>query len=126
MARKREQADEAPQTVADQTAAASAKAFEGAKATAETVTQQASQENRLPADTAVVNPAPGETMDAGSGAFVEPEAAAVDTAHPSVENNPRAATSGVQNGHDWNDPSGRTPADDGFVGQGVDPSVYGR
>lgn len=81
----------------------------------------------LPESSAIANPAPGNTMAPGSGAFVEPAILeAIDTAHPSVENNPRKGTSEVQNGVDWNDPQRRTPADDEFVGQGIDRSVYGR
>ena len=79
-----------------------------------------------PASSAIADPAPGTTMNPGSGAFVEPAIlASVDVDHPAVENNPRAGTTAVQNGVDWNDPVGRTPADPDFVGQGVDRSVYG-
>lgn len=93
---------------------------------AEDATARAEEEGRLPESSAVTNPAPATEMQP-SGAFVEPEILqAVDVDHPSVENNPRFGTSAVQNGVDWNDPTGRLPDDPEFVGQGVDKSVYGR
>jgi hypothetical protein len=80
----------------------------------------------LPASSAIANPPATETMQVGSGAFTETALLdAVDTSHPSVEGHPRANTTAVQNGVDWNDPLGRTPEDPKFVGQGLDRSVYG-
>lgn len=98
---------------------------EAAKEAAEAETAKAAAENRLPENTAVTNPAPAATMDPASGAFVEPAILeGVPADHPSVENNPRKATSAVQNGQDFNDPI-RDPDDPAFVGQGLDLSVYG-
>jgi len=93
---------------------------------AERATEKAAEEGRLPETMAVTNPAPATEMDAGSGAFVEPEIkAAIPVDHPAIENNPRAGTSAVQNGGDFNDPARRHPSDPDFVGQGLDLSVYG-
>lgn len=90
-------------------------------------TEIAEEEGRLPENTAGANPEPGNEMGA-NGVFLEPAMKqAVENAadHPSVENNPRKATSAVQNGMDFNDPTGRNPADPKFAGQGLDLSVYG-
>jgi len=93
---------------------------------AQLATDKAAEEGRLPAEMAVTNPAPATEMDSGSGAFVEPEIkAAIPVDHPAVENNPRAGTSAVQNGGDFNDPARRHPSDPEFSGQGLDLSVYG-
>lgn len=99
---------------------------EEAKKAAEAETEKAEHENRLPESTPVTNPAPGKTMDPASGAFVEPAIIeGIPADHPAVENNPRKATSAVQNGQDFNDPH-HDPEDPGFVGQGLDLSVYGK
>lgn len=79
-----------------------------------------------PTSSAIADPAPTNTMQVGSGAFTETVLLdAVDTSHPAVEGHPRAGTTSVQNGADWNDPFGRTPEDPDFAGQGIDRSVYG-
>jgi hypothetical protein len=89
--------------------------------------EPAKSEGRLPETMAVENPDPATEMDSASGAFIEPEIkAAIPVEHPSVENNPRAGTSAVQNGGDFNDPVRRHPSEDGFAGQGLDMSVYGK
>ncbi|MCB5201892.1 hypothetical protein LH464_05290 [Neorhizobium sp. T786] len=93
---------------------------------AEKATAIAKEEGRLPETMAVTNPAPATEMDAASGAFIEPEIKkAIPVDHPAIENNPRAGTSAVQNGGDFNDPRRRHPSDPDFVGQGLDLSVYG-
>lgn len=93
---------------------------------AEKATALAKEEGRLPETMAVTNPAPATEMDAASGAFIEPEIKkAIPVDHPAIENNPRAGTSAVQNGGDFNDPFRRHPSDPGFAGQGLDLSVYG-
>lgn len=110
----------------DATANLVEKNVEAAKKAAEGETALAADENRLPENTAVTNPAPSSTMDPASGAFVEPAIIeGVPTDHPAVENNPRKATSAVQNGQDFNDPL-RDPEDPRFLGQGLDMSVYGK
>lgn len=122
MAVKKSSATEADtaQKVADQEAA---KRTEAAKA----ATANAKEEGRLPETMAVTNPAPAQQMESPSGAFIEPEIKeAIPTDHPAVDNNPRAGTSAVQNGGDFNDPRQRHPSDPGFVGQGIDRSVYGK
>lgn len=94
---------------------------------AQAATDKAASEGRLPEEMAVTNPAPATEMDSASGAFIEPEIkAAIPADHPSIENNPRAGTSAVQNGGDFNDPGRRHPSDPGFAGQGLDLSVYGK
>lgn len=124
---------EAPDVNAAQAAAADSqekareKDLERQKKAAQEATDLAAEENRLPANSAVVNPAPGTEMDPSSGAFVEPAIIkGVPADHPSVENNPRKATSAIQNGQDFNDPTTRNPADPKFVGEGLDLSVYGK
>ena len=108
------------QKVAEQDAAQRADAAEAA-------TAQAKEEGRLPESMAVTNPAPATTMESPSGAFIEPEIkASIPTDHPAVDNNPRAGTSAVQNGGDFNDPRKRHPSDPDFAGQGLDLSVYGK
>lgn len=93
---------------------------------AEKATAEAREENRLPETMAVTNPAPATEMDSASGAFIEPEIKqAIPVDHPAVENNPRAGTSAIQNGGDFNDPTRRHPSDPDFAGQGLDLSVYG-
>lgn len=126
MATKKQKADANPAVQQDDAATQLvAKTTEEAKAAAEAKTAKAAAENRLPENSAVTNPAPAKTMDAASGAFVEPAILeGVPSDHPAVENNPRKATSAVQNGQDFNDPL-RDPEDTGFVGQGLDLSVYG-
>lgn len=75
----------------------------------------------------VADPAPAPALTEASGAILEPEIAqAVDVDHESVDNNPRAGTTALQNAVDWNDAHRRTPADDEFAGQGLDPVPYGR
>lgn len=94
---------------------------------AQAATDKAADEGLLPETMAVTNPAPASEMDSASGAFIEPEIkAAIPVDHPAIENNPRAGTSAVQNGGDFNDPVRRHPSDDGFQGQGLDMSVYGK
>lgn len=94
---------------------------------AEKATDTAKDEGRLPETMAVTNPAPATEMDAASGAFIEPEIKkAIPVDHPAIENNPRAGTSAVQNGGDFNDPRRRHPSDPAFSGQGLDLSVYGK
>lgn len=106
---------------------AAEKAAADRAAAAEKATETAKDEGRLPETMAVTNPAPGKEMDAASGAFIEPEIkAAIPTDHPAVDNNPRAGTSAVQNGGDFNDPRRRHPSDPDFAGQGLDLSVYGQ
>ncbi len=93
---------------------------------AEAATAQAAEEGRLPESMAITNPAPATKMDAASGAFIEPEILeAIPVDHPAIENNPRAGTSAIQNGGDFNDPRRRHPSDPDFAGQGLDMSVYG-
>ena len=93
---------------------------------AEAATAKAKEEGRLPETMAVSNPAPAKTMESPSGAFIEDEIKqAIPTDHPAVDNNPRAGTSAVQNGGDFNDPRHRHPSDPDFAGQGLDRSVYG-
>ena len=108
------------QTVVEQEATKEANAAEAA-------TAEAAADGRLPESMAVTNPAPATEMDSASGAFIEPEIkAAIPTDHPAIDNNPRAGTSAVQNGGDFNDPRRIHPSDPNFVGQGLDLSVYGR
>ena len=116
--------------VADAPAATSAAAAENEVKrqadAAENATAKAKEENRLPETMAVTNPAPATTMESPSGAFIEPEIKeAIPTDHPAIDNNPRAGTSAVQNGGDFNDPRRRHPSDPDFAGQGLDLSVYG-
>lgn len=93
---------------------------------AQAATDKAAEAGTLPESMAVTNPAPATEMDAGSGAFIEPEIkAAIPVDHPAIENNPRAGTSAIQNGGDFNDPRRRHPSDPDFQGQGLDLSVYG-
>lgn len=108
-----------PEQVADDNQAKRAEA-------AEQATAQAAEEGRLPETMAVTNPAPATEMDSASGAFIEPEIKqAIPVDHPAIENNPRAGTSAIQNGGDFNDPRRRHPSDPEFAGQGLDLSVYG-
>lgn len=118
----------AERSSADQQAEFAEKNLRREKDEAERVTTEAADEGRLPANTAGANPAPSTEMGA-NGVFVEDamkEAIAKSADHPAVENNPRAGTSAIQNGIDWNDPSARDPADPKFAGQGLDLSVYGK
>lgn len=93
---------------------------------AQTATDKPADEGRLPETMAVTNPAPATEMEGSSGAFIEPEIlASIPVDHPAIDNNPRAGTSAVQNGGDFNDPKSRHPSDPDFVGQGLDMSVYG-
>lgn len=93
---------------------------------AEAATARAEDEGRLPSEMAVTNPAPATEMESSSGAFIEPEIKqAIPVDHPAIDNNPRAGTSAVQNGGDFNDPRRRHPSDPDFAGQGLDLSVYG-
>ncbi len=108
-----------PEQVAEENRKKRAEAAEKATATAK-------KEGRLPESMAVTNPSPATEMDAASGAFIEPEIKrAVPVDHPAIDNNPRAGTSAIQNGGDFNDPRRRHPSDPDFVGQGLDLSVYG-
>lgn len=93
---------------------------------AEDVTKQAEEQNRLPANSAVANPAKSSRMNPSSGAFVEDAVReGVPQDHPSVDSHPRDGTSAVQNGQDFNEPRGISPGDPEFAGQGLDMSVYG-
>lgn len=98
----------------------------------QTVATTADQAVATSADTAVhvdapADPAPATELDNPSGAIIEPEIlGAVDLAHESVDANPRAGTTSVQNAVDWNDAKRANPQDDDFAGQGLDTSVYGK
>lgn len=109
--------------------AASERAAEDADAKAKAAaaeTAKAADEGRLPETGAVTNPAPATQMESPSGAFIEQEIKdAIPVDHPAVDNNPRAGTSAVQNGADFNDPFMNDPNSPDFVGQGIDRSVYG-
>jgi len=119
MAKKTAPEGKTPEQVAEENREKRAEAAEKATATAR-------EEGRLPETMAVTNPAPATEMDSASGAFIEPEIKkAIPVDHPAVENNPRAGTSAVQNGGDFNDPTRRHPSDPDFAGQGLDLSVYG-
>lgn len=79
-----------------------------------------------PESMAVESPAPATEMTEASGAIVEPEIKkAVPLDHPAVDSNPRAKTTAVQNGADFNDPIRRRPDEPDFAGQGLDPTPYG-
>lgn len=95
---------------------------------AQDATNKVEKENRLPESGAVTNPAPATAADmVPGGAFIEPEIRdAIPVNHPAIDNNPRAGTSAVQNGADFNDPYHRHPSDPDFAGQGIDRSVYGK
>lgn len=123
MTNTKKAADEAAKTEEAKSAAAAEQKADAAEAE----TKKAADEGRLPESMAVTNPAPATEMESPSGAFIEPEIKqAIPTDHPVVDNNPRAGTSAVQNGGDFNDPRHRHPGEDGFVGQGLDLSVYGK
>ncbi|WP_408591998.1 hypothetical protein ACIPCF_07730 [Paracoccus marcusii] len=98
----------------------------------QTVATSADQAPATAADTAVqvdapADPAPATELDNPSGAIIEPEIlGAVDVGHESVDANPRAGTTSVQNAVDWNDAKRANPQDDDFAGQGLDTSVYGK
>ncbi len=98
----------------------------------QTVTSSADQALATAADTAVqvdapADPAPATELDNPSGAITEPEIlGAIDVGHESVDANPRAGTTSVQNAVDWNDAKRAKPQDDDFAGQGLDTSVYGK
>lgn len=93
---------------------------------AEDVTKQAEEAGRLPANTAVANPAKTGRMNPSSGAFVEDQVReGVPADHPSVDSHPRDGTSAIQNGQDFNEPRRIDPNDPEFMGQGLDMSVYG-
>ncbi|MGZ9812042.1 hypothetical protein ACXN5S_16385 [Pseudoroseicyclus sp. H15] len=80
-----------------------------------------------PASAAPADPAAAQSIDGASGAILEEEIAeAVDLAHPAIDSNPRAGTVAAQNARDMNDPANRKPGDEGYVGQGLDASVYGK
>jgi len=101
-------------------------AAENRAASAEAATAEAAAEGRLPESMALSNPEPATEMESPSGAFIEPDIkAAIPVDHPAIDNNPRAGTSAVQNGGDFNDPQRRHPSDPDFAGQGLDLSVYG-
>jgi hypothetical protein len=117
----------APENQADAAERFTQQALEQQIEAADRVTATAADEGRLPENAAVANPAPAQTMNNAGGAFVEQEVIdGIPVDHPSIENNPRQGTSGIQNGGDFNDPFGRNPGDDGFTGQGLDLSVYGK
>lgn len=97
-----------------------------AKKSAEAATQEAAKRDALPEEMAITSPAPATNVDAASGAVVEDEIKeTIPLDHPSIDNNPRAGTSAVQNGGDFNDPHRLHPGDPDFSGQGLDMSVYG-
>lgn len=76
---------------------------------------------------AVADPGAADAIDGASGAVIEPEIVdAIDMTHPAVDANPRAGTVALQNGRDMNDPQNRRPDDPDFVGEGLDPAVYGK
>jgi len=119
MAKKTAPEGKTPEQVAEENRKKRAEAAEKATATAK-------NGGRLPESMAVTNPAPATEMAAASGALIEPEIKwAVPVDHPAIDNNPRAGTSAIQNGGDFNDPRRRHPSDPDFVGQGLDLSVYG-
>lgn len=75
----------------------------------------------------VESPAPADQMDSASGAIIEPAIKeSVDLDHPAFDDNPRKGTTAEQNARDMNDPQRRTPADEDYVGQGLDPAPYGK
>lgn len=79
------------------------------------------------ATAARADPAPATDLENPSGAIIEPEVAgSMDLKHESVDDNPRAGTTSVQNAVDWNDAKRANPQDDNFAGQGIDRSVYGK
>ena len=76
---------------------------------------------------APADPAPAAALTEASGAVIEPEVlSAVALDHASADANPREGTTAAQNQIDWNDPKRIAPDDDGFAGQGLDLSVYGK
>jgi hypothetical protein len=98
-----------------------------AKAPKKDASDEKQDNKQLPETSAIDNPAPATEMESPSGAFIEPEIKqALDVDHPAVDNNPRAGTTAVQNGQDFNDPARRTPQDRDYVGQGLDPTPYGK
>jgi hypothetical protein len=75
----------------------------------------------------VADPAPATKMDSASGAIIEPEIKdGVDLSHPAIDSNPRKGTTAEQNARDMNDPYRRKPNDEDYVGQGLDPTPYGK
>ena len=75
----------------------------------------------------VASPAAATTIDSASGAVIEPAIVdGIDMTHPAIDANPRAGTVALQNARDMNDPLNRRPSDPDFVGQGLDPTVYGK
>src|SRR3712207_6555591 len=123
MAKQPTRAADADTNTADAAELAAKNEAERPAKAAEDATVRATEENRLPESSAITNPAPATEMDSPSGAFVEQEIKqGIPVEHPAVDNNPRAGTSAVQNGQDFNDPAGRTPGDQNFVGQGIDPT----
>lgn len=98
-----------------------------AKGTASQVTAKTAAETAAAAPGAVANPAPATAMDSASGAVIEPAIVdAIDMTHPAIDANPRAGTVAMQNARDMNDPANRRPDDPNFVGEGLDPTVYGK
>jgi len=134
MAKKTE--DQGKAAAADTNAAGAAAAAPADQASkpevqAKTVTKEkaaAAGENAASeAAAAPASPAPATDLENPSGAIMEPALArSVDLSHESVDANPRAGTTAVQNATDWNDAKRAKPQDEDFAGQGLDRSVYGK
>ncbi|MGA0615330.1 hypothetical protein [Paracoccus sp. KR1-242] len=106
---------------------ATKKQEEEAAKPAEVVAAPADPEPTTELVNAPADPEPATELVSASGAIAEPEViAAVDLSHESVDANPRAGTSSVQNNVDWNDAKRAEPNDANFEGQGLDLSVYGK
>ena len=72
-------------------------------------------------------PAGAQGMDSASGAIMEPAIRqGVDTGHPAIDGSPREGTDPAQNARHMNDTRRRRPNDRDFVGQGIDPTPYGK
>lgn len=66
-------------------------------------------------------------VEGASGAITDAATVArIDTEHPSIDGKPREGTTVDQNARHMNDPSRRKPNDRDFVGQGLDPTPYGK
>ena len=81
----------------------------------------------MPKKKTEADPAPAKEMDSAAGAIIEPAIKeGVDTSHPAIDSNPREGTVSAQNARDMNDPKNRKPSDKKFVGEGIDPTPYGK
>ena len=98
------------------------------KAAAEAAAAEAAaQKEAAEAPQAIAHPASADTPDSASGAVVEPAIVeGVEMDHPAIDANPRAGTTALMNARDMNDPLNRRPADEDYIGKGLDPSVYGK